>query len=131
MKYLVDSDWLIDAFGGIVSAVQTLASLRHDTPAVSIISYGELFEGGVAMPDPEQKIAQLAEFLDEFELLGLDPSTMRIFAQVRNQLRVKGQLIPDLDILIASTALQYDLTLLTRNTRHFARIPNLRLYLPR
>lgn len=83
------------------------------------------------MPDPERRIAQLAEFLDAFELLGLDPSTMRIFAQIRNQLRLKGQIIPDFDILIASTALQYDLTLLTRNTRHFARIPNLRLYLPR
>lgn len=83
------------------------------------------------MPDPERRIAQLAEFLDAFELLGLDPSTMRIFAQIRNQHRLKGQIIPDFDILIASTALQYDLTLLTRNTRHFARIPNLRLYLPR
>lgn len=98
---------------------------------MSIVSYGELFDGGVAMPNPEQRIAQLSEFLDEFELLGLDPVTMKIFAQVRNQLRLKGQIIPDLDILIASTALQYDLTLLTRNTRHFARIPNLRLYLPR
>lgn len=131
MKYLVDSDWLIDAFGGIASAVQTLSLLRDDTPAVSIVSFGELFDGGVAMPNPEQRIAQLSEFLDEFELLGLDPATMKIFAQVRNQLRLKGQIIPDLDILIASTALQYDLTLLTRNTRHFARIPNLRLYLPR
>jgi tRNA(fMet)-specific endonuclease VapC len=131
VKYLVDSDWLIDAFGGVASAIQTLALLRQDTPAVSIVSYGELFDGGVAMPDPEQRIAQLAEFLDEFELLGLDPSTMRIFAQVRNQLRHRGQIIPDFDILIASTALQHDLTLLTRNIRHFSRIPNLRLYLPR
>lgn len=131
MKYLVDSDWLIDAFGGVGGAIQTLAFLRHDIPAVSIVSYGELFDGGVTMPDPEQRIAQLAGFLDEFALLGLDPATMRIFAQVRNQLRRKGQIIPDLDILIASTALQHDLTLLTRNTRHFARIPNLRLYLPR
>ena len=59
MKYLVDSDWLIDAFGGVASAIQTLALLRQDAPAVSIVSYGELFDGGVAMPDPEQSIAQL------------------------------------------------------------------------
>lgn len=63
--------------------------------------------------------------------LGLDESTMETFGRVRNYLRRRGQLIPDFDLLIASTALQHDLTLLTRNTRHFARIPNLRLYLPR
>ena len=56
---------------------------------------------------------------------------MEIFARIRAALRRRGQMISDFDILIASTALQYELTLLTRNTRHFARIPNLRLYLPR
>ena len=33
-----------------------------------------------------------------------------------------GQIIADFDILIAATALHHDLTLLTRNTRHFDRI---------
>jgi predicted nucleic acid-binding protein len=37
-------------------------------------------------------------------------------------------LIPYLDLLIAATALAYDLTLLTRNRRHFQRIPDLKLY---
>ena len=44
--------------------------------------------------------------------------------------RRQGQLIPDLDLLIAATALHHDLTLLTRNIRHFNRIPELRLYQP-
>jgi predicted nucleic acid-binding protein len=39
-------------------------------------------------------------------------------------------LIPDLDCLIAATAVHHHLILLTRNRRHFARIPDLRLYEP-
>jgi len=37
-------------------------------------------------------------------------------------------MIGDFDILIAATALHHDLTLVTRNRRHFERIPNLALY---
>lgn len=53
---------------------------------------------------------------------------MERFAGIRGDLRRRGQLIPDLDLLIAATALHHDLTLLTRNVRHFDRIPELRLY---
>lgn len=53
---------------------------------------------------------------------------MELFARTRAGLRRQGMLIPDLDLLIAATALSFDLTLLTRNTRHFARIPHLRIH---
>jgi predicted nucleic acid-binding protein len=32
------------------------------------------------------------------------------------------------DLLIAATALRYELTLVTRNLRHFQRVPGLRIY---
>jgi predicted nucleic acid-binding protein len=35
-----------------------------------------------------------------------------------------------MDLFIAATALEAELTLVTRNMRHFARIPELTLYLP-
>ncbi len=34
----------------------------------------------------------------------------------------------DADLLIAATALEHDLTLMTQNLRHFNRIPDLKLY---
>jgi len=52
---------------------------------------------------------------------------MRHFARVRSLLRRQGNLIPDLDLLIAATALEHELVLLTRNRRHFERISQLRL----
>jgi predicted nucleic acid-binding protein len=49
------------------------------------------------------------------------------FAWLRSALRRQGMLIPDMDLLIAATALEHDLTLVTRNLSHFSRIPELRL----
>jgi predicted nucleic acid-binding protein len=37
-------------------------------------------------------------------------------------------MIGDPDLLIAATAVRRDLILITRNTRHFERIPDLKLY---
>jgi tRNA(fMet)-specific endonuclease VapC len=52
------------------------------------------------------------------------------FAELRAFLRRRGGLISDFDIIIAATALHYDLTVLTFNVRHFQRIPDLRIYTP-
>jgi len=128
---LIDTDWLIDTIGGVAAASQVLEQIFQDGPTISIISIGEYLDGAFGSPDPDREIQMLQQFLSRMAVLGIDESTMEIFARMRNFLRRRGQLIPDFDLLIASTALQYDLTLLTRNTRHFARIPNLRLYLPR
>jgi predicted nucleic acid-binding protein len=127
---LVDSDWLIDAISGVPAAVDLLAGLRDDGLAVSIVSYGEIFEGAVGAPDPESELARFRRFLDGLALLELDDGVMERFAFIRADLRRRGQLIPDLDLLIAATALHHDLTVLTRNVRHFDRVPELRRYRP-
>ena len=55
---------------------------------------------------------------------------MEKFAEIRALLRRKGELISDFDMLLGATALHHDLTVLTYNTRHFKRIPDLKLYPP-
>ncbi|HYO49122.1 MAG TPA: type II toxin-antitoxin system VapC family toxin, partial [Chloroflexia bacterium] len=68
------------------------------------------------------------QFLREIEVLSLGKSIMKRFARIRGQLRAQGNLITDPDLLIAVTAIHHELTLVTRNTRHFQRIPGLSLY---
>ena len=52
---------------------------------------------------------------------------LEIFANQKAALRRSGRPIDDFDILIGSTAAAYGLTLVTRNTRHFAYLTNLSL----
>lgn len=130
MRYLVDADWLIDAFIGRLDAVRTLDHLSLEGLAVSIIAVAELYEGAFGTPDPSTTLAAFREFLRGYAILPLtDPAAAR-FAQLRATLRQQGQLIPDMDLLIAATAIEGNLILLTRNLRHFTRISDLRLYQP-
>lgn len=128
MKYLVDTDRVIDHFENARGATELLRRLQPEGFAISLITYAELWEGTLGSSDPSKSQTTLVRFVEETTLLPLDASIMRGFATLRADLRKSGLLISDLDLLIAATALQYGLVLVTRNIRHFQRLPNLRLY---
>ena len=130
MKYLVDIDWVIDALANIPAAITPLRQLAHDGIAVSMISFGELYDGAYGSRVPLTEIARIQQFLSSYPVINLSDAIMDRFAQTRTLLRSQGMLIPDMDILIAATALAHNLTLLTRNVRHFQRIPGLARYQP-
>ena len=130
MNYLVDTDWIIDALAPMPSALDALDKLASDGMAVSIITLGELYEGAVRSPDPEAGFRAIRGFLVGFSVLNLSEAIVEVFAQVRADLRQRGLLIADLDLLIAATALSHELVLVTRNRRHFERIPGLLLFPP-
>jgi tRNA(fMet)-specific endonuclease VapC len=128
MAYLLDTDWAIQALAGKTLSVNTLTELAPAGIAMSWITVGEIYEGAFGFPDPQPYLATFREFIQPLQKLELDDATMERFAEVRADLRRRGQLIPDFDLLIAATALRHDLTVLTYNLRHFSRIPNLKLY---
>lgn len=128
MKYLIDTDWVVEYLKGRAPAVETLADLRHEGLAISLITYGEIYEGIYAGRQAARHEEVFLGFLRRVRVLPLNREMLRQFAQIRGQLRAQGQLIGDFDLLIAATALHHDLTLLTHNIRHFKRIPNLKLY---
>ena len=121
-RYLLDTDWIVDVLNGQEAAIQLVLELA---PA------GELYEGAVFAYDPQPAIAGLCSFLKEKEILQLTQPIMERFALIRGSLpRQIRQQIGDLDILIAATCLEHNLTLLTRNLKDFHQIPNLKLYQP-
>ncbi len=130
MSYLIDTDWLIDVLLGVPNAVSVVERLSGQDLGVSIVSYGELFEGALGAPDPQEKLAHYRAFLERFTPIPLSDPVMERFARTRKLLRASGRLIPDLDLLIGAIAVHHDLTLLTRNLRHFERIPDLKIYQP-
>ncbi len=128
MSYLVDTDWVVEYLKGREPAAKILPQLRHDGLAISLITFGEIYEGIYAGRNPQQQEEIFMRFLRRVQVLSLNRTILRQFARIRGQLRAQGQLIGDLDVLIAATALYHDLDLVTHNTSHFSRIPELRLY---
>lgn len=128
MSYLVDTDWIIDGLNGRRNALAFFEAPWDEGLGVSMITVGELYEGAHGNPQPAKHIASFQQFLAPFTLLPLTDETMRHFGRLRALLRRKGNLIPDFDLLVAATALEHDLVLLTRNRRHFERVPGLRIH---
>jgi tRNA(fMet)-specific endonuclease VapC len=128
MSYLIDTDWVIYYLKGRQHINQLLTSFAPDGLAISLITYGEIFEGIYYGGNPKRHEQAFLHFLRGVDVLPLNKPIMKRFARIRGVLRQSGQIIGDPDILIAATAIHYDLTLLSNNIRHFSRIPNLKLY---
>lgn len=127
--YLVDTDWIVDSLHGHQPTVEILGALAPEGLAVSLISYGELYEGAYYARDPHRALEGLRSFLESKSLLPLTTAIMERFGVLRGQLpRPVRQQSGDMDLLIAATALTHQLTLLTRNVKHFQNIPDLKLY---
>ncbi|MCD6318714.1 type II toxin-antitoxin system VapC family toxin [Candidatus Aerophobetes bacterium] len=127
MKYLIDTDWVIDHLSGIEKIKKKLEELAPEGLALSIVSLAELYEGVFYSRNPEKSEKTLKEFLPGISILGIDEETCRIFGKERGRLRKKGKIIGDFDLLIASTCLHYNLMLLTNNIDHFKRVENLKI----
>ena len=127
MQYLVDTDWVISYQHSVPRVVGRLNALLAQGVGLSIVSLAELYEGETYSADPQAEALALREFLSAVQVVHLDDDICRIFARERGRLRAEGNLIGDLDILIGSTALRHELTLLTNNRRHFGRMQGLNI----
>lgn len=128
MKYLIDTDWVIDHFNNVKPAVLKLASLAPEGVAISVISLAELYEGVYFSNDQAKSQQLIDEFLaPDLNVLGIDENVCRVFGQQRSKLRKEKNLIDNFDLLIASTALHYNLIVLTNNRKHFEKIEGLQI----
>ena len=50
---------------------------------------------------------------------------MEVFGELKSRLEKTGARLDDMDSIIAATALYMNHTLVTNNTKHFSRIPDL------
>lgn len=130
MPYILDTDWAIQAFVGRDPASGILNRLASPGVLVSVVTIGELFEVAFNTVNPEARIESYRRFMAWFLLANVTEPIMLRFAEIRAYLRRRSEMISDFDIVIGATALEYDLTVLTFNIRHFARIPDVRLYQP-
>ena len=64
-------------------------------------------------------------YLLDTDVLELNENIVLLYGEIEAVLEQAGQVIGDFDVLIASTAITHDITLVSGNERHFQRIVNL------
>lgn len=129
IRYLLDTSPLAAYLLGRTPAVNLITHWTDRREVVtSIIAYGEVVEYIKGFPDYSPHSAELRELLLVIRPLVLTYRMLERYADIRRALRPAGNLIGDMDTLIAATALERNLILVTSD-RHFQRVPGLSVML--
>jgi len=121
---IADTDVLIDYVNDFEPAASAVAAAlrRHDL-VTTVITRFELVRGAARARRP----GPLRTLVARLEVLPLEAAAADRAAAVSRELDERGETLDRADCLVAGIALVAGERLLTRNRRHFARIPGLRL----
>jgi len=92
---------------------------------ISVVTLGELFTWALRAAAPPNRLQALSDLLSDVVVMDATPDVARVFGTVRADLFDKGLPAPDMDLLIAATALLHGMTLVTHNTADYVNVPNL------
>ena len=127
MTYLLDTGWIIRHLRGSKDYTDSMNRIGSERLAVSLVTVAELSEGIYRANDPQAARRDVELFLSDKDLLSLTPEICDRFGRERAVLRSQNRLIGDMDLFIATTALEHGLNLLTTNPPHFHRVEGLGL----
>ncbi|MBT4540474.1 PIN domain-containing protein [Candidatus Woesearchaeota archaeon] len=125
MRYILDTDVIIEYLRSndeIVSQLNNMSGLN-----VSTVSLCELYFGAYNSGNPTRHTNGISNFLFNVKVLDLDQDSSVAFGIIKSKLIRKGKIIDDFDISIASIALTNNMTLITRNIKHYKNVENLRI----
>ena len=127
-KSLLDTSILIAFLRGeedVVAKVEEYLE-EFDRLSLSIITYYEILRG-LKYIDNEKKLRDFEELMDKSEIITLDREIIDKASGVYADLKRRGELVEDADILIAASCPVEGMILVTDNEEHFRRIENLKI----
>src|SRR2546421_48477 len=125
-KYLLDTSLVAGYLLDRKKAITLVSPLiEKEEATTSIIVYGEVVEYVKGFTEFTAYRKSLQALLEQIAPLPLTYPILERYADIRRTLRPLHKEIGDIDTLIAATALEHDLTLLTIDT-DYNRVPHLR-----
>ena len=128
MRWLLDTNIISESVRkrpdrGVIGWI---AAQARDDIAISVVSVAELLNGISTVADDARR-QELTEWITTEVLsstrrrrLPVTTEILMAWLQLSRKLRVRGETKDPPDLLLAATAQTYGLTVVTRNTRHFA-----------
>jgi tRNA(fMet)-specific endonuclease VapC len=101
--------------------------LLQQTVALSVLTRAELRFGQAGMTADDRRRSLIDHFLMQLPSLPWNSRAADHYGTLKDANRRNGTPIGEIDTLIAAHALAEGLTLVTHNTRHFDKVPGLKL----
>jgi len=127
MNYLLDTNICIFTMKNNTDVIASMKRNFHKGLFVSVITLGELEFGIYNSSNIIKKRLAVSDFLSNFDIIPFDRKAASEYGLIRADLKRRGCIIGNMDMLIAAHAKSLNMTLVTNNTREFSRIEGLRI----
>ena len=125
--FLLDTDTLIYFLKGNEAVTSNFKAHMKMPKALSVITYGELVYGCRKSQRPTTNLAKIYRLAEIYPVIDVTRAVMDSFGDIKAQLSSAGNTVDDFDLLVGCTALTLNYTVVTNNTRHYEKIPGLRV----
>ena len=125
--YMLDTNIASAAVRGDMALDEKLARLSPAQWCISAITRAELRYGQTGMAPDDRRRPLIDSFFLRLPSLEWSVEAADIFGTLKDRLKRGGTPIGELDTQIAAHALAEDLILVTHNTKHFDKVPGLKL----
>ena len=98
----------------------------HNGFTFSVLTHFEILRG-LRVKDASAQIDKFRQICEISREINLSPEIIIRASDIYAELHKTGSMIGDADILIAATAMQYGIAVVTNNESHFARISGLQV----
>lgn len=125
---IADTTFLIDLLKNRPEAVRKAVELdiKKESVFTTTITVFELWQGVLDLQSKEA-LDKIHILLDSLGLVSFDLESAKFGGLIHAKLRREGQSIDPEDSMIAGICLKTNQTLLTKNTKHFSRIRELKI----
>ncbi|MGF7232119.1 type II toxin-antitoxin system VapC family toxin [Arachidicoccus sp.] len=120
-KYLLDTNICAYFLNGKYDLETKIDEVGFENCFVSEITIAEMKYGVAKSTQKERNRKTLETFQTTFDILPIFPA-LDIYATEKARLKTKGKSLDDFDLLIGSTAIFNNLTLITKNVSDFDRL---------
>ncbi|MFA6505595.1 MAG: PIN domain-containing protein [Treponemataceae bacterium] len=125
MAYLIDTDVIIYSLKGNTLVQNWMLENQNIPKYISVITYGEMIYGARKSKHSERNIATANRIAELFPVIDINKGIIEIFGEIKAKLELSGNRIDDMDLIIASTAMYMNFSLVTNNKSHFRQIDDI------
>jgi tRNA(fMet)-specific endonuclease VapC len=119
MKYLIDTDIASYYLRGKYNLISVFEKKDVQNIRLSRITVAELEVLAYKNPTSQINLSAINAFAQGLGILEVDNETWQIYSKIKAKTLKQGKKRGDIDILIASIAKQYDMTVVTNNISHY------------
>ncbi|MFF5381118.1 type II toxin-antitoxin system VapC family toxin [Pedobacter suwonensis] len=120
-KYLLDTNICIYFIKGKFNLHEKIKAIGEENCFLSEVTLAELKFGVENSIHKENNRKNIEAFIAKFIILPIFP-VLDIYAKEKARLKTKGRVLDDFDLLIGTTAIFNNLTLVTKNVSDFERL---------